>query len=325
MKDYYDILGVLPTASNEEIKKAYRLLSKILHPDMHNTRDEEVRKKTEIKFKELKEAYEILANEDDRKKYDRDLKIGKSDGPRTQAPPPQTPNMDSLLKRAFMCLEEGNWYQANGYFDRVLEINPENGKAYLGKLCAELKVAKEELLANHNKPLDYMTNYQRALSFVNIRHRAILEGYNEEIIERIRKKNEEDERAKVLALKRRRIRNIVIFFEVLTVISLCFWADNIFAGMVVSIALHVLPLFIIYLSSLDKATKMNKFLRIIALIFTNFWSLYLGGLCVFPLFVPGQSLLTNNSIPIQATIIFGILHMLSNLTASIIAFSVPQK
>src|SRR3989441_2681144 len=65
-RDYYDVLGVPRTASADEIKKAYRRLAKEYHPDMAKG-DKKV---AEERFKELSEAYEVLADEGKRKIYD---------------------------------------------------------------------------------------------------------------------------------------------------------------------------------------------------------------------------------------------------------------
>jgi curved DNA-binding protein len=64
-KDYYKILGVDKTASQEEVKKAYRELAKKYHPDK-NPGDSTA----ENKFKDLGEAYEVLSDPEKRKKYD---------------------------------------------------------------------------------------------------------------------------------------------------------------------------------------------------------------------------------------------------------------
>ncbi len=64
-KDLYEILGVSPDASEEEIKKAYRRLARKYHPDLHPGD-----KKAEEKFKEISEAYEILSDPKKRAEYD---------------------------------------------------------------------------------------------------------------------------------------------------------------------------------------------------------------------------------------------------------------
>jgi len=96
------------------------------------------------------------------------------------------PSFESLMKRAWMFLEDEEWKRADEYFDRVLDIGPEHAPAYLGKLCAELKIKDEADLANHAVPLDDMRNYQRALRFADARLSVKLEGYNQAIMSRIK-------------------------------------------------------------------------------------------------------------------------------------------
>ena len=61
-KDFYNILGVDRNASADEIKKAYRKLSKQYHPDVNPEGVD--------KFKEIAEAYDVLSNPDKKAKYD---------------------------------------------------------------------------------------------------------------------------------------------------------------------------------------------------------------------------------------------------------------
>lgn len=65
-RDYYEVLGVAKDATPDDIKKAYRQLARKLHPDVN--KDDP---KAEDKFKEVKEAYDILSNQDKRAQYDR--------------------------------------------------------------------------------------------------------------------------------------------------------------------------------------------------------------------------------------------------------------
>ena len=65
-KDYYEILGVSKTATDDELKKAYRKMAKKWHPDANPDN----KKEAEKKFKEVNEAYEVLSNPQKRQMYD---------------------------------------------------------------------------------------------------------------------------------------------------------------------------------------------------------------------------------------------------------------
>ncbi|MGM8214161.1 molecular chaperone DnaJ [Bacillaceae bacterium W0354] len=73
-RDYYEVLGVSKDASKEEVKKAYRKLARKYHPDVNKEPD------AADKFKEAKEAYEVLSNEQKRQQYDRFGHAGAQQG-----------------------------------------------------------------------------------------------------------------------------------------------------------------------------------------------------------------------------------------------------
>src|SRR3972149_5151020 len=65
-RDYYEVLGLPRSASEKELKQAYRRLARKYHPDV-NPGDAQA----EARFKEINSAYEVLSDPDKRKKYDR--------------------------------------------------------------------------------------------------------------------------------------------------------------------------------------------------------------------------------------------------------------
>ncbi|MGB9003243.1 MAG: DnaJ domain-containing protein, partial [Nitrosotalea sp.] len=76
IRNAYDILEVLPTASQSEIKKAYRAKARATHPDRNPPNEKDAWEK---RFQEVQEAYEILSNPQTRKEYDKYLDSKKAD------------------------------------------------------------------------------------------------------------------------------------------------------------------------------------------------------------------------------------------------------
>ena len=107
------------------------------------------------------------------------------------------PNVDALLKRAYIFLEDGNWQEANAYCERVLDNDPENAQAYLGKLLAELKVKSSSDLVHCARPFSDNKNYHKAIRFGDERLRSELNGYIDAIQKRIADRERDIEKYKI--------------------------------------------------------------------------------------------------------------------------------
>ena len=92
--------------------------------------------------------------------------------------PATKPGIEPLMKRGHLFLENSDWRQANEYFDKVLDIDPEYAPAYTGKLCAELGVRSEADLGDFADPISEYRNFELAVRFANATYRKTLEGYD---------------------------------------------------------------------------------------------------------------------------------------------------
>lgn len=77
-KDHYKTLGVSRKAKAKEIKKAYRDLALLWHPDKHE--GEEAKEKAIVEFQKIAEAYEVLSDDEKRGKYDRGEEVEPNQG-----------------------------------------------------------------------------------------------------------------------------------------------------------------------------------------------------------------------------------------------------
>ncbi len=73
-----------------------------------------------------------------------------------------------LLERVFLFLEDEKWQDANIYCEKVLDIDPKNAEAYLGKLMIELQVKNRKQLADCTKSFDNNGNYSKIMRFGDI-------------------------------------------------------------------------------------------------------------------------------------------------------------
>lgn len=95
--------------------------------------------------------------------------------------PAGNPTANSLVKRAFIFLEDGEWQSADEYCEKALDIDPENAQAYLGKLMVELKVNKREELKNCTQSFDNSGNYQKVMRYGDNNLKKELSGITEKI------------------------------------------------------------------------------------------------------------------------------------------------
>lgn len=116
MKDYYKILGVMPTADGKEIKAAHRKLSKKYHPDTAADSPQ-----TAERFHEIQCAYEILSDPEKREAYDRrwdrrgtgaGQPFRKNDSGQTKRDRQQAPNADMSQFERFFGFQPGKGMEA---------------------------------------------------------------------------------------------------------------------------------------------------------------------------------------------------------------------
>ncbi|CAI4567065.1 ASN_collapsed_G0029520.mRNA.1.CDS.1 [Saccharomyces cerevisiae] len=106
-KDYYKILGVSPSATSKEIRKAYLNLTKKYHPDKikanHNDKQESIHEN----MSQINEAYETLSDDDKRKEYD----LSRSNPRRNTFP--QGPRQNNMFKNPGSGFPFGNGFKMN--------------------------------------------------------------------------------------------------------------------------------------------------------------------------------------------------------------------
>lgn len=104
----------------------------------------------------------------------------------------ENPGSDPLLERAFLFLEDGHWARADEYCEKVLDREPKNPRAYLGKLMSQLHVKRQEELKFCREPFDQNEHYRKILRFGDQSLKAELAGYIEQIYTRREKAQIED-------------------------------------------------------------------------------------------------------------------------------------
>lgn len=120
-------------------------------------------------------------------------------------------NEKSILKRMFIFLEDKDWDNADIYADKVLDINPQNSYAYIGKLMLSLKISKFENLQNSSETFDKNGNYIKAVKFGDKKLIDSLQKYNDVIKSRL--EQERKERIYQSALNDAKTANNYVLYE----------------------------------------------------------------------------------------------------------------
>ncbi len=133
MKNYYEILNLKSTATADEIKKSYRTLAKKYHPDQ-NEGDKNIAEK----FAEVNEAYTVLSNEEERKKYDERLNgathsqnpFGSRDNTNENTKNGANVNRDfNMSEQMFNSMGSGRGFEDYfGFNPKTKEVNLDNKK-----------------------------------------------------------------------------------------------------------------------------------------------------------------------------------------------------
>ncbi len=149
-RDYYEVLGVSPNATDEQIRRRFRELARKYHPDVNRSPDAEHR------FKEITEAYRVLSSPSLRADYDlmrRSAQSARSGtGNTTTTPPPRSRpsshqratggfsstttgrtseiEAQQLLQSAMLAYARGNLHEAQSLAKRVLRLQRHNAQAY---------------------------------------------------------------------------------------------------------------------------------------------------------------------------------------------------
>ena len=118
---------------------------------------------------------------------------------------------EALEKRVYSLLTEGDWKKADICCEQLLNLDPENPHAYVGKLMMALKLKAFEDLANCSQPFDQNENYKKAVAYADTHLSAQLQDY----VEHIKERNElerkcKEEQAKKTARKVKKVCAIVI-------------------------------------------------------------------------------------------------------------------
>ena len=120
--NYYEVLGVERSATEQEIRDRFRKLARENHPDRYRGPD---KSEAERKFQVLTEAVNVLTNTERRRQHDSEISTGGGKGPVDFAQIAK-----AYLAKGVKAYKEGDWRTAYENFDMAAKHNPQDGKAF---------------------------------------------------------------------------------------------------------------------------------------------------------------------------------------------------
>ncbi len=148
--DYYKILGIQKTATEKDIKKAYRKLARKYHPDLNPNN-----KKAEKIFKEINEANEVLSNSENRKKYDKygkDWKHGEEFERAKRQKQSQSQYQDTSGRKGYSELDFSDYFES--MFGGAESYSRQSDRRFRGQdFNAELHLNLKDVYKTHKQVL----------------------------------------------------------------------------------------------------------------------------------------------------------------------------
>ncbi len=95
-----------------------------------------------------------------------------------------SPGVTSLMERAYLFMEDGNFASAEEYLDRVLDIDPKFASAYVAKVCVAFQLRREAELAETTFQYEDNADWRKAMRFANPQQKAVYENYAAKVKER---------------------------------------------------------------------------------------------------------------------------------------------
>ena len=109
-------------------------------------------------------------------------------------------NVDAVIKRAYLSLEDGDFSKAAELLDQALNEDPENAAIYVGLLCAELKVHSESELTKCKVPIADYNNFKKAVRFGDDALVKRLNEYNNQIVNNLAMEHKKREYSSAMSL-----------------------------------------------------------------------------------------------------------------------------